>query len=83
MNPTTGLHFHDVTMLLKVLNKLKTAGNTIVIIEHNLDVVKSADWLVEMGPDGGTGGGRIVAEGTPEEIGEIPSSKTGQYLGNL
>ena len=81
--PTTGLHFHDVTMLLKVLNKLKTAGNTIVIIEHNLDVVKSADWLVEMGPDGGTGGGRIVAEGTPEEIGEIPSSKTGQYLGNL
>ncbi len=81
--PTTGLHFHDVTMLLKVLNKLKTAGNTIVVIEHNLDVIKSADWLVEMGPDGGTEGGRIVAEGPPEEIGEIPSSKTGQYLGNL
>lgn len=81
--PTTGLHFHDVTMLLKVLNRLKAAGNTIVIIEHNLDVIKSADWLVEMGPDGGTEGGLIVAEGTPEEIGEIPSSKTGQYLGNL
>src|SRR3546814_10466374 len=67
--PTTGLHFHDVAQLLKVLDRLRDHGNTVVIIEHNLDVIKTADWIVDLGPEGGAGGGEIVAVGTPEEIG--------------
>jgi excinuclease ABC subunit A len=81
--PTTGLHFHDIELLLGVLNQLVEAGNTVLIIEHNLDVIKTADWVVDMGPEGGDGGGRIVAEGTPEAIAENPESHTGQYLGHL
>ncbi len=78
--PTTGLHFADVERLLDVLNRLTDAGNTVVVIEHNLDVVKSADWLIDLGPEGGNRGGEIVAEGTPEEVAEIASSYTGQFL---
>src|SRR3546814_20773311 len=66
--PTTGLHFHDVAQLLKVLERLRDHGNTVVIIEHNLDVIKTADWLIDLGPDGGSGGGEIVATGTPEDV---------------
>lgn len=80
--PTTGLHFHDVSMLLSVLRKLKEAGNTLLIIEHNLDVIRAADWIIDMGPGGGDEGGMIVAEGPPEKIRENPASKTAQYLGN-
>src|SRR5690606_29674861 len=71
--PTTGLHFHDIAMLLRVLNQLVDAGNTVVVIEHNLDVIKTADWVVDMGPEGGGGGGMIVAQGTPEEIAANPA----------
>jgi excinuclease ABC subunit A len=78
--PTTGLHFHDIGMLLRVLHQLRDAGNTIVVIEHNLDVIKTADWLIDMGPEGGAGGGRVVACGTPEEVAEHPASHTGRYL---
>jgi excinuclease ABC subunit A len=78
--PTTGLHFADVSKLLSVLRRLVELGNTIIIIEHNLDVIASADWLVDLGPEGGTAGGSIVAEGTPEQVSESPSSFTGQYL---
>ncbi|PWF21821.1 excinuclease ABC subunit UvrA [Corticimicrobacter populi] len=78
--PTTGLHFHDIELLLGVLNQLVEAGNTVVIIEHNLDVIKTADWLVDMGPEGGGGGGRVVAQGTPEDIARHPDSHTGAYL---
>jgi excinuclease ABC subunit A len=78
--PTTGLHFHDVAKLLEVLFKLRDTGNTLVIIEHNLDVIKTADWLIDLGPEGGSGGGRIVAEGPPEEIIHNPASHTGHYL---
>lgn len=78
--PTTGLHFHDIAMLLDVLRRLVDAGNTAVIIEHNLDVIKTADWVVDMGPEGGDGGGRIVAQGTPEDIAADPASHTGHYL---
>ncbi|MBJ7263611.1 MAG: excinuclease ABC subunit UvrA, partial [Burkholderiaceae bacterium] len=81
--PTTGLHFHDIELLLGVLNQLVEAGNTVVIIEHNLDVIKTADWVVDMGPEGGDGGGRIVAEGPPEAIAEAPESHTGRYLGRV
>lgn len=81
--PTTGLHFHDVSMLLSVLERIKDAGNTLLIIEHNLDVIRAADWIIDIGPEGGDAGGMIVAEGTPEHIRGIPSSKTGTYLGNL
>jgi excinuclease ABC subunit A len=81
--PTTGLHFKDVDQLLQVLVKIRDAGNTLVIIEHNLDVVRAADWIIDMGPSGGSEGGRIVAEGTPEDISRSPSSETGKYLGNL
>ncbi len=79
--PTTGLHFHDIALLLGVLNQLVEAGNTVVVIEHNLDVIKTADWVIDMGPEGGDGGGRIVGEGTPEEIAANPASHTGHYLG--
>jgi excinuclease ABC subunit A len=78
--PTTGLHFHDVAKLLDVLFKLRNAGNTLIIIEHNLDVIKTADWVIDLGPEGGAGGGRIVAEGTPETIARAAGSHTGQYL---
>jgi len=78
--PTTGLHFHDIALLLRVLNQLVEAGNTVVVIEHNLDVIKTADWVIDMGPEGGDGGGMIVAEGTPEAVAANPASHTGQYL---
>ncbi|MBE02437.1 excinuclease ABC subunit UvrA [uncultured Marinobacter sp.] len=78
--PTTGLHFYDIQQLLNVLQRLRDHGNTIVVIEHNLDVIKTADWIVDLGPEGGSGGGRIIAEGTPEEVAEHPDSHTGRYL---
>jgi len=78
--PTTGLHFHDVEQLLKVLNRLRDHGNTIVVIEHNLDVIKTADWIIDLGPEGGDGGGQIIGAGTPEAIAAIDGSYTGQFL---
>ena len=81
--PTTGLHFADIDLLLKVLHQLRDAGNTIVVIEHNLDVIKTADWLIDMGPEGGAGGGAVVGTGTPEEIAANPHSHTGRYLARL
>ncbi len=81
--PTTGLHFHDISMLLHVLHRLRDAGNSVVVIEHNLDVIKTADWVIDLGPDGGAGGGRIVAQGTPEEVAANDDSITGRYLREL
>ncbi len=81
--PTTGLHFEDIKQLLAVLHRLRDDGNTIVVIEHNLDVIKTADWVVDLGPEGGNGGGRIIAEGTPEEVARHPDSHTGRYLARL
>ncbi len=81
--PTTGLHFHDVAKLLEVLFKLRAPGNTLVVIEHNLDVIKTADWVIDLGPEGGEGGGYIVAEGTPEDVSHCAASHTGQYLARL
>ncbi|NNM65428.1 MAG: excinuclease ABC subunit UvrA [Burkholderiales bacterium] len=81
--PTTGLHFADIDLLLKVLLRLRDAGNTIVVIEHNLDVIASADWVLDLGPEGGSGGGRIVAAGTPAELADSSESLTGRYLGRL
>jgi excinuclease ABC subunit A len=81
--PTTGLHFDDVRKLLDVLTRLVDQGNTVVVIEHNLDVVKSADWILDLGPEGGDGGGRIVAVGTPEEVARVASSYTGEVLAPL
>ncbi len=81
--PTTGLHFEDIKQLLAVLHRLRDQGNTIVVIEHNLDVIKTADWIVDLGPEGGDGGGQIIAEGTPEEVANNPASYTGKYLGRL
>tara|TARA_B110000459_G_C16588459_1_gene484900 strand:- start:427 stop:2046 length:1620 start_codon:yes stop_codon:yes gene_type:complete len=78
--PTTGLHFADIELLLKVLDRLKKQGNTIVVIEHNLDVIKTADWVIDLGPEGGSGGGNIVAKGTPEDVAKIKESFTGQFL---
>jgi excinuclease ABC subunit A len=78
--PTTGLHFHDIEQLLGVVHRLRDHGNTIVIIEHNLDVIKTADWIIDLGPEGGNKGGTVVATGTPEDIADHPSSYTGQYL---
>jgi excinuclease ABC subunit A len=78
--PTTGLHFADIDLLLKVIHRLRDQGNTLVIIEHNLDVIKTADWIVDLGPEGGAGGGTIVAHGTPEEVADNPNSVTGKYL---
>ncbi|MFN7711504.1 MAG: excinuclease ABC subunit UvrA [Curvibacter sp.] len=78
--PTTGLHFADIALLLRVLHQLRDAGNTIVVIEHNLDVIKTADWLIDMGPEGGAGGGQVVGTGTPEELAANPGSHTGRYL---
>jgi len=81
--PTTGLHFHDVAKLLEVLFKLRASGNTLLVIEHNLDVIKTADWIIDLGPEGGAGGGRIVAQGTPEEVARCAESHTGQYLSRM
>ena len=78
--PTTGLHFADVSRLLEVLHRLVEMGNSVLIIEHNLDVIKSADWLIDLGPEGGAGGGTIVAEGPPEDIAKVANSHTGHYL---
>jgi excinuclease ABC subunit A len=81
--PTTGLHFHDIQLLLKVIHTLKKHGNTIVIIEHNLDVIKTADWIIDLGPEGGGGGGEIIAVGTPEKVAKVAKSYTGKYLAPL
>ena len=78
--PTTGLHFEDVRKLLLVLQGLVDKGNTVIVIEHNLDVVKSADWLIDLGPEGGEGGGTVVTEGTPEQVAQCPDSWTGRFL---
>jgi excinuclease ABC subunit A len=78
--PTTGLHFEDVRKLLEVLHRLADQGNTVVVIEHNLDVIKTADWVIDMGPGGGVNGGKIVVEGTPETVADTKASATGQYL---
>ena len=78
--PTTGLHFQDIDLLLRVLHRLRDHGNSVVVIEHNLDVIKTADWVIDLGPEGGDGGGRIIAQGTPEDVAENPASFTGQYL---
>lgn len=78
--PTTGLHFHDVAKLLEVLFKLRASGNTLLVIEHNLDVIKTADWIIDLGPEGGDGGGRVVVQGTPEQVANCPESHTGRYL---
>ena len=79
--PTTGLHFHDIQQLLEVIHRLRDHGNTVVVIEHNLDVVKTADWVVDLGPEGGSGGGEVICRGTPEDISRSTASFTGQYLG--
>ncbi|MDA9007695.1 excinuclease ABC subunit UvrA [Porticoccaceae bacterium] len=81
--PTTGLHFHDIEQLLSVLHRLRDHGNTVVVIEHNLDVIKTADWIVDLGPEGGAGGGKIVAAGTPEDVVKVEGSHTGRFLKNL
>jgi excinuclease ABC subunit A len=81
--PTTGLHFHDVAQLLGVLQRLRDEGNTVVVIEHNLDVIKTADWLIDLGPEGGSAGGELVAVGTPEEVARVAKSHTGRYLAPL
>ncbi|MGK0502049.1 MAG: excinuclease ABC subunit A, partial [Alteromonadaceae bacterium] len=78
--PTTGLHFHDIKQLLAVLHRLRDHGNTVVVIEHNLDVIKTADWIIDLGPEGGSGGGQIIAEGTPELVAESTVSHTGRFL---
>jgi excinuclease ABC subunit A len=78
--PTTGLHFEDVRRLLTVLSRLVDQGNTVLVIEHNLDVIKTADWLIDLGPLGGSGGGTVVAEGTPEQVAAVEDSFTGQFL---
>jgi excinuclease ABC subunit A len=78
--PTTGLHFHDVAKLLEVLHELVEHGNTVVVIEHNLEVIKTADWIIDLGPEGGDGGGEIVATGTPEDVAKVERSYTGKFL---
>jgi len=78
--PTTGLHFADVQKLLDVLNRLVNLGNTVIIIEHNMDVIKNSDWIIDLGPEGGDAGGMVIAYGTPEQLAQNPKSYTGQYL---
>jgi excinuclease ABC subunit A len=78
--PTTGLHTYDIEKLLEVLQRLVDAGNTVLVIEHNLDVIKQADWVLDLGPEGGDAGGQVVAQGTPEEVAESPGSHTGEFL---
>ena len=81
--PTTGLHFADIQTLLAVLNRLVDMGNTVLVIEHNLDVIKTADWIIDLGPEGGDRGGEIIATGTPEQVAKVTKSYTGQYLRKL
>jgi excinuclease ABC subunit A len=81
--PTTGLHFEDIARLLGVLQRLVDAGNTVVVIEHNLDVIKCADWIIDLGPEGGANGGKLLVEGTPEQVAKHKRSYTGQFLGPL
>ena len=81
--PTTGLHFEDVNKLLKVLQGLVDKGNTVIVIEHNLDVVKSADWIIDLGPEGGDGGGTVVTQGTPEQVARCEESWTGRFLRDM
>ena len=81
--PTTGLHFEDISKLIKVLSGLVDKGNTVIVIEHNLDVIKTADWVVDMGPEGGSGGGLVIAEGTPEQVAGVPASHTGKFLRDI
>jgi excinuclease ABC subunit A len=81
--PTTGLHFADIKQLLEVLHRLRDQGNTIVVIEHNLDVIKTADWIVDLGPEGGSGGGQIIATGTPEEVSKVKGSHTARFLKDI
>jgi len=81
--PTTGLHFHDTVLLLKVLHQLRDAGNTVVVIEHNLDVIKTADWVIDLGPEGGGGGGQVVCAGTPETVAACQQSHTGRFLARV
>ena len=81
--PTIGLHYEDVKKLIEILQELVGRGNTVVVIEHNLDVVKSADYIIDFGPEGGEGGGKVVAKGTPEEVADTPGSYTGEYLGKI
>jgi excinuclease ABC subunit A len=81
--PTTGLHFQDIKLLLGVLKRLRDSGNTIVIIEHNLDVIKTCDWIIDLGPEGGHDGGRIVAQGAPETVARAKRSYTGRFLNNM
>ncbi len=78
--PTTGLHFHDIEQLLSVLHRLRNNGNTVVVIEHNLDVIKTADWIIDLGPEGGEGGGEIIATGTPQQVAKQKQSYTGLFL---
>ncbi len=78
--PTTGLHFDDIKKLLEVLNRLVNKGNSVIVIEHNLDVIKTADWIIDLGPEGGDDGGKVIAEGTPEQVAKTPGSYTGMYL---
>jgi excinuclease ABC subunit A len=78
--PTTGLHFADVHKLVEILHRLAADGNTVVVIEHNLDVIKTADYIIDMGPEGGDGGGTVIAQGTPEEVCEVEASYTGKFL---
>jgi excinuclease ABC subunit A len=81
--PTTGLHFADIEKLLQVLMKLRNAGNTVIVIEHNLEMIKCADWIIDLGPEGGQAGGEVVGAGSPEEIAMLPASHTGRYLRTL
>jgi len=81
--PTTGLHFEDIKKLLNVLNRLVEKGNTVLVIEHNLDVIKTADWIIDLGPEGGEAGGEVLTTGTPEQIAKVERSYTGQYLKNM
>ena len=78
--PTTGLHFHDVKALLEVLHRLRDHGNTVIVIEHNLDVIKTADWIIDLGPEGGDRGGEIIGQGTPEAVAQTRGSHTGKYI---
>ena len=81
--PTTGLHTHDIKKLLEILQAFVNTGNTVVVIEHNLDVIKTADWIIDMGPEGGADGGKVIAEGSPEKVATVDSSYTGKFLKNL
>ena len=81
--PTTGLHFEDIRKLLTVLNGLVDKGNTVIVIEHNLDVIKTSDWIIDLGPEGGSAGGTVVAQGSPEDVAAVPESYTGKFLGEV